>query len=337
MTVQFSSRTPRRPHHPRRTSSRSTASRGSRNGGDDASRFDLYQTVTDQIVQLLEAGTAPWRSSVLGTPLGRPTSLVTGRPYRGVNVFLLAMAGLAGGHASAYWTTYRQAQALGGQVRKGEKGTLVVFWKMLDGEQVDPETGRPDKRFVLRYFRVWNACQCDGLTPPDAGDVPTPREHEPIDLADRVLAGFAAPRGPAVRHGEFPAASYSPSADEVRMPFTGRYADMPGFYCDCFHELGHSTGHKLRLDRWGEAGPATSFRSDSYSREELVAEMTAAFLCEHCGLSPQTIENSASYLAGWVERLKGDKRLIVTAAGQAQKAADLILGTSFEPTGDEAE
>ena len=238
MTVHFSSRTSRQPHHPRRTSSRSTASRGARNGGgggDEAGRFDLYQTVTDQIVSLLEAGTAPWRSSVLGTPLGRPTSLTTGRPYRGVNTFLLAMAGLAGGHASAYWTTYRQAQALGGQVRKGEKGTLVVFWKTLDNGEVDPETGKADKRFVLRYYRVWNASQCDGLTPPDAGSQPAPREHDPIDAADAVIAGFAAPGGPVVRHGEFPAASYSPSADEVRMPFTHRYADMPIFYCDCFH------------------------------------------------------------------------------------------------------
>jgi antirestriction protein ArdC len=267
-------------------------------------------------------------------------SMSTGRPYRGVNVFLLAMAGLAGGHASAYWVTYRQAQALGGQVRKGEKGTLVVFWKTLDHDEIDPETGKPDKRFVLRYYRVWNASQCDGLTPPDVGDRPEPREHphhEPIDLADRVLVGFAAPRNPAVRHGDFPAASYSPSADEVRMPFTHRYADMPSFYCDCFHELGHSTGHTGRLDRWGDAGPATSFRSDSYSREELVAEMTAAFLCGHCGISPSTIANSASYLAGWVERLKGDKRLVIAAAGQAQKAADLILGTPAYQPQDEAE
>ena len=334
MTVQLSSRPARR------TSSRTTASRGSRNGGDDASRFDLYQTVTDQIVNLLEAGTAPWRSGVLGTPIGRPMSLTTGRPYRGVNVFLLAMAGLSGGYPSAYWATYRQAQALGGQVRKGEKGTLVVFWKTLGDPhrgEIDPATGKTDKQFVLRYYRVWNASQCDGLTPPDAGDHPAPQQHEPIDLAEQVLAGYAAPRGPAVRHGEFPAASYSPSADEVRLPFTYRYADMPSFYCDAFHELGHSTGHKSRLDRWGDAGPATSFRSDSYSREELVAEMTAAFLCGGCGLTPATIENSASYLAGWVERLKGDKRLIVTAAGQAQKAADQILGmAAFGAASDEA-
>ena len=328
---------------PRTTTSRTRGStpsgrRGFRKADAGNCRFDLYQTVTDQIVELLEAGTAPWKSSVLGTPIGRPMSLTTGRPYRGVNVFLLAMAGLAGGHTSAYWVTYRQAQALGGQVRKGEKGTLVVFWKTLgDDTKIDPETGKPDKRFVLRYYRVWNTSQCDGLLPPDAGDQPEPVQHEPIDLADAVLAGFTAPRGPAVRHGEFPAASYAPAVDEVRMPFTHRYADMPSFYCDAFHELGHSTGHKGRLDRWGEAGPATSFRSDSYSREELVAEMTAAFLCGHCGISPSTIENSASYLAGWIERLKGDKRLVIAAAGQAQKAADLILGAPVYQSQDEAE
>ncbi|MEM6559994.1 MAG: ArdC-like ssDNA-binding domain-containing protein [Planctomycetota bacterium] len=323
-----------------RKSARSTASRGRRNGGDSPARFDLYQTITDQIVSLLEAGTAPWKSSVLGTPIGRPMSLTTGRPYRGVNVFLLAMAGLAGGHDSAYWVTYKQAQALGGQVRRGEKGTLVVFWKTLGEGEIDSQTRKshsdqPDKRFVLRYYRVWNASQCDGITPPDGGNRPEPREHDPIDAADQVLTGFIAPRGPAVSHGEYPSAAYLPASDEVRMPFTHRYADMPSFYCDCFHELGHSTGHKQRLDRWGDAGPASSFRSDSYSKEELVAEMTAAFLCGHCGISPSTIENSASYLAGWIERLKGDKRLVIAAAGQAQKAADLILGTpAFEPRDD---
>ena len=331
MTVRTSPRTTSRTR-----SNNTSGRRGFRHQRDDASRFDLYQTVTDQIVALLKAGVAPWKSSVLGTPIGQPMSLTTGRPYRGVNVFLLAMAGLAGGHSSAYWATYRQAQALGGQVRKGEKGTLVVFWKTSDGE-IDPDTGKADKRFVLRYYRVWNASQCDGLTPPDVGSQPAPREHDPIDLADEVLAGFAAPCGPAVRHGDFPAASYAPAADEVRMPFSHRYADMPSFYCDCFHELGHSTGNKGRLDRWGDAGPATSFRSDSYSREELVAEMTAAFLCGHCGISPATIENSASYLAGWIERLRGDKRLVIAAAGQAQKAADLILGTPAYQPQDEAE
>jgi antirestriction protein ArdC len=326
MTVRTSS--PRSP----RTSSRSTASRGRRNNGDDASRFDLYQTITDQIVTLLEAGTAPWRSSALGTDLGRPMSMTTGRPYRGINVFLLAMAGLAGGHTSAYWATYKQAQALGGQVRRGEKGTLVVFWKMLDGNEVDPATGRPEKRPVLRYYRVWNACQCDGLMLPDADREPR-QAPEPFDAAEAVIAGYRT--GPSVlTDGLTPA--YLPALDTVKMPPLDRYADAPSYYCDLFHEYGHSSGAKHRLDRWGEGGPATSFRSDSYSREELVAEMTAAFLCGHCGISPSTIANSASYLAGWVERLKGDKRLIVTAAGQAQKAADHILGVPpFDPGEDD--
>ena len=316
-----------------RSSSRNTAGRrGSRRNQGGPARFDLYRHVTDQIVGLLEAGTAPWRSSVLGTPLGRPTSMTTNRPYRGINVFLLAMASLAGGHDSAYWATYRQAQALGGQVRKGERGTLVVFWKPLEGE-VDPETGRADRHFVLRYYRVWNASQCEGLVPPDAAGRPEPREHERCELAEDIVAGYRS--GPSVlTEGLVP--SYLPDLDAVRMPPPDRYADAPSYYCDLFHELGHSTGHKRRLDRWGEGGPSGSFRSDSYSREELVAEMTAAFLCGHCGISPQTIENSASYLAGWVERLRGDSRLVVVAAGQAQKAADLILGTSFGPR-DEAE
>ena len=311
---------------------RTAAGRGSR--ADAASRFDLYQAVTDQIVALLEAGTAPWKSGVLGTPIGRPMSLTTGRPYRGVNVFLLAMAGLAGGYDSAHWVTYKQAQARGGQVRKGEKGTLVVFWKVLDDGERDPETGRTDRRFVLRYYRVWNARQCDGITPPDAGGYEPPREHERVLAVDRVIDGYA--DRPAIEHGPVAAPAYLPAHDRVRMPEIGRYAS-PHAYCnDLFHELGHSTGHSSRLDRWGEGGPDTSFASSSYSKEELVAEMTAAFLCGHCGIGPDTIESSASYLAGWVSRLRGDKRLVIAAAGAAQKAADHILGVPPYQPQDEA-
>ena len=321
------------------TRRRTAGNRGSRS--DAASRFDLYQAVTDQIVGLLEAGTAPWKSGVLGTPIGRPVSLTTGRPYRGVNVFLLAMAGLAGGYDSAHWVTYKQAQARGGQVRKGEKGTLVVFWKVLnDREKLDrqaAENGNADRRFVLRYYRVWNARQCDGITPPDAGTFSVPATaatQELIPAAEAVLAGYRG--GPAVlTQGTVPA--YAPASDVVKMPEPALYRDRPSYYGDLFHELGHSTGHARRLDRWGKGGPSVSFRSDSYSREELVAEMTAAFLCGHCGISPATIDSSASYLAGWIERLRGDSRLVIAAAGAAQKAADHILGVpAYRPQDEDA-
>ena len=167
--------------------------RGYRRNRDEQSRFDLYQAVTDEILDLLHCGVAPWKSCVLGEPIGRPMSLTTGRPYRGINVFLLAVAAANAGHTSAYWATYRQAQALGGQVRRGERGTLVVFWKTSDGE-IDPETGKADKRFVLRYYRSGadsraNGADCDAR---GAGD------HE--RGADRDARG--APRDTSGSNGD---------------------------------------------------------------------------------------------------------------------------------------
>jgi antirestriction protein ArdC len=215
--------------------------------------------------------------------------------------------------------TFRQAQALGGKVRRGEKGSPVIFWKIY--EKADPKAEDGKKRLpILRYYTVFNAEQCEGITVPSLED-PTWTEHDPLEAAEAVIR--AMPNRPAIEIGGT-RACYSPSRDRVRVPDLFRYEKAEEYYSTYFHELAHSTGHKSRLNREGIVDH--HFFGDSvYSREELVAEMTAAFLGGHTGIVNVTIENSAAYLQSWIRTLRGDKKLAITAGAQAQKAADFIL------------
>ena len=283
--------------------------------------FDLYQHVTDQIIGMLEQGVAPWRSPILGAQAaGWPKNLVSDKQYRGVNVFLLAFTAWAEGHPSAYWLTFNQIKQRGGTVRKGEKSTMVVFWKMY--ETTDRETGEPTEVPVLRYYRVFNAGQCDGIEVPDAEPL-EPIEFRPDERADAIVAGYL--NGPTVEH-RGTKAFYRPASDMVRMPERERFSSSAEYYSTLLHELAHSTGHSKRLNR-GLDSELQPFGSPDYGREELVAEMASAFLCAEAGLESVVMENQASYLAGWIQKLRGDSKLIVQAAGAAQRAADWILGT----------
>ncbi len=288
------------------------------------STFDLYQTVTDQVLAMLDAGVAPWRSPILGrTDAGGPRNLASDKTYRGINTFLLAFAAYARGYDSAYWATFNQARTADGSVKKGEKSTLVVFWKKYD--TIDKKTGKEISVPVLRYYNLFNLAQCEGITPPDA-PVYIPTEFNPIAAAEAVVKDFAG--CPAIFHGGS-SAFYRPSDDTVRMPEPTRFATGEEHYSTLFHELSHATGHRSRLDRGFETCPRP-FGSADYGKEELLAEMSASFLCAHVGILPQVAENQAAYLAGWMKLLKGDKRLVVTAAGAAQKAADWILNQRGE-------
>ena len=282
--------------------------------------FDVYQAVTDRILELLDGGAVPWRHPIRrGGGDGWPKNLESRRPYRGVNVFLLATTAWAKGYESSYWLTYKQAQSQGGQVRKGEKSSMVVFWKQY--ETTDRQTGEAKKVPVLRYYNVFNAAQVDGLTVPDATP-PAAEPFEPITEAERIVAGFAG--GPLIEHGGSQA-YYRPADDLVRLAEPARFLSREFYYATAFHELAHSTGHSSRLDRGLDANLAP-FGSADYSREELVAEMGSAFLCAVAGISPPTIEQSAAYIAGWRKKLAADPKLVVTAAGAGQRAADWILG-----------
>jgi antirestriction protein ArdC len=282
--------------------------------------LDLYTEVTNQIVVMLEKGVVPWRSPILGQgKAGHPKNLESGKQYRGVNVFLLAFTAWAQGYESSYWMTFNQAKQRGGSVKKGEKASMVVFWK--EYEVADRETGEPKKVPVLRYYNVFNAVQCNGIDIPDAVKF-TPNEFTRIESAEAVVKAYE--EGPAIELGGRQAC-YRPSMDMVKMPEPSRFASAEEYYSTLFHELGHSTGHSRRLDRKLDTDPKP-FGSADYGREELIAEMSAAFLCGHVGIQPAVIENQAAYLNGWLKQLKEDKRLVIQAAGTAQKAADWIRG-----------
>jgi antirestriction protein ArdC len=280
--------------------------------------MSVYQIITDRILDKLSSGVAPWRKP--WNDGGPPKNLATGRPYRGINYFLLSLAG-----ESPYWLTYRQAQEHGGQVRKGAKGMPVVFWtewtKRADSEEGDDAQ---EKIPVLRYYTVFNAAQCDGVAVP-ADESAKLANHATIDACEAIVKGLPDNR-PSFADGL--RASYSPSRDRVTMPALGRFDEPESYYATMFHELAHATGHKSRLAR-KSLTKTTFFGSVDYGHEELVAEMGAAFLCDKAGIGTATIDNSASYLDGWIKAIKGDPRLVVIAAAQAQKAADWILG--FNP------
>ena len=283
--------------------------------------MDVYEIVTEKIVAELESGTVPWRKPWGTEP---PANLRSGKAYRGVNVFLLAVAPFA----SPYWVTFRQARDLGGAVRAGEKGRPVVFWtwyeKRSEKKPARPDADAKDRRIpVLRYYTVFNVEQCDGLTIPAAASQPIP--FAPIERAESIVAGM--PEPPGFEHGQ--AAFYVPSTDTVTVPPPGSFRPAEEYYATLFHELGHATGHPRRLDRPSLVG-GHGHGTHEYSREELVAEMTAAFLCAHAGIAPATLSNAAAYLGGWLLVLRGDSRLVVQAAAAAQKAAEYVLGTSSE-------
>ena len=294
---------------------------------------DVYQVITDRIIAQLEKGVVPWQKPWQGGEQ-MPRNLTSGRAYRGVNVFLLhAMC-----YESPFWLTYKQASELGGHVKKGERACPVVFWKRLQVADKTEPTGNKAVPF-LRYYSVFNVAQCEDI-PPDKIPVQngSQRQHCPITAAENIVATM--PKKPEIKHGGG-RACYSPGLDCVTMPKPEHFQTGQDYYSVLFHELTHSTGHASRLNRkgiGGEDGEWSAFGSTPYAREELVAEMGAAFLSGHAGIVERTLDNSASYIQSWLARLKEDRRLIVQAAAAAQKAADFILDTQFtqpEPEGVE--
>lgn len=289
-----------------------------------ATRFNPYQAVTDQVIAMLEAGTAPWRKP-WDPELGMPRSLTTGKAYRGINPLLLHMATLEHGYRTPVWGTYKAIAERGGQVRKGEKGTMIIFWKQYADKVEVTAKGDPKQRFVLRTYKVFNAEQADGLTLPEP--VVPGADHDPIQACEDAVAGYLI-NGPKVTFGA-PHAAYAPATDSLVMPAREAFDSPEELYSTYFHELSHSTGHPDRLNREGVTG-STHFGDERYGKEELVAEMGSAFLAGHTGIAQVTIENSAAYLASWIRVLKGDNTLVVSAAAQAQRATDLVLSVTFE-------
>ena len=272
--------------------------------------MDVYAIVTEKIINLLEQGLVPWRQPWIAT--GLPRNLISKKPYRGVNLFLLS----ASKFTSPYWLTLRQANQLGGFVRKGEESTLAVFWKIEEiesSEQPDdaPRNEKERRRFLLRYYRLFNQEQCE-LPRRVTDKLPKieVREHQQITKCAEIIGCM--PNAPTIVH-EGSKAYYSPVTDIVTLPRPELFISSEEYYESAYHELAHSTGHRNRLARESIIEIAT-FDSHTYGIEELVAEMGAAYLCAESGISPAVIENQSPYIGNWQAKLRDDRRLVIRAA-----------------------
>jgi antirestriction protein ArdC len=297
--------------------SRQTAQSSSSN------RASLYAEVTDKIIAELEAGRVPWvqpwGTAAAKAPLGLPANAVTGRCYSGINVLILWGAVVAHGYASQSWLTFKQAVGLGGNVRKGEHGTTVVYADRFVSEEAKrraAETNEtPQATPFLKRFTVFNLAQCEGLS----DDVVRSTAPAEPDLIDPKVACMIKAIGIDFRIGGN-RAFYMPALDYIQVPPPQAFFEPITWHRTALHELGHASGHPSRLNR----DLSGSFGSKKYAFEELVAEMNAAFCCASLGIVP-TVRH-ADYLASWLEVLREDNRAIFRAASQASKAADYLLG-----------
>lgn len=284
------------------------------------SRVSLYDEVTARIVAEMERGVVPWVRpwSRSAAPLGMPRSAASRKFYSGINILILWDAVIRRGFANQEWLTFRQALSLGGHVRKGEKGTVICYADSFvpkgERERAKDSGDDPSRVPFLKRFTVFNVEQCEGLpahiTPPLVVYPETERHPEAETLIDAS--------GATIRE-EGGAAFYHLGEDFIRLPPRGSFITPADFYCTALHELGHWTAHPTRLAR----DLTGRFGSTAYAREELIAELTSAFLCAHLGIAPKV--RHADYLANWLAVLKADSRAIFHAASQASKASDFLL------------
>ena len=282
----------------------------------------VYEIVTERIVTALEQGVIPWKREwkTSGKSSGLPFNLQSGAAYRGINIITL----MCSGYASTAWCTYKQAQTLGYQVRKGEKSTPVVFWKFPTKAELAKD---PDAKPFARFYSVFNVEQLDGV--PVAVPV-AESTFDPIEECERVVSAFMdSASHPSLSHGG-DRAFYRQIADHVQMPPRESFNSPGGYYATLFHEFAHSTGIKARLNR-PEFDGIGAFGDVPYSREELTAEFAAAFLCAEAGCgNEERLSNSIAYIQSWLKVLKNDKTLAIQAAQKAQRAADYILLRKWE-------
>jgi len=275
------------------------------------SNKDVYQEITDQIISALEAGTAPWVKP--WASCGSPRNAITGRKYSGINTILLAMTP----YASSLWLTFKQAKDVGGNVRKGEHGTRIVFFKPFKVKDVNASSdGDSVEKTIplLRTFTVFNASQLENLPEKYSVQVePVLDQFADNAEAERLLAQAS------IEHGSN-SACFIPSIDKVHLPDKLMFKSIPDYYATALHELTHWTGHKTRLAR----DFSGRFGDGAYAFEELIAELGAAFSCAHCGIDGQL--QHASYIASWIKVLKGDKKAIFTASSAARKATEYLIG-----------
>ncbi|EPC00409.1 hypothetical protein L861_14140 [Litchfieldella anticariensis FP35 = DSM 16096] len=294
---------------------------------------DIYQTVTDRIIQSLEQGVAPWikpwdEARQPGQPV-MPQNAITGRPYHGINIVLLWLAAAEKGYHQDRWLTFNQARQTGGTVSKGETSTLVCFYKPMvrevlddDGRPVLDAEGRPEEKHfaILKGFNLFNVVQCEGLPAevfqPGKPDVWA--TFDPVDEAERLIAAS----GARIDHVAGEDAFYSPIQDRIQLPARHQFAAADRYYSTALHELVHWTGHRSRLSREAVLNGA-AYGSEEYAFEELIAEMGMAFLCGQLGVQGEL--QHERYIASWLMALKNDKRMIFKASGGAREATEFLL------------
>lgn len=281
----------------------------------------VYEIIADKILEALEEGVVPWQKP--WTDDSWPKNLVSGKKYSGVNVLLLGIA--SWDYASPYWLTFKQATQLGGHVKKGEKSTQIVFVKRYVKKYED-ENGDEDTRTInmLRYYKVFNAEQCEGIKHKRLEKVetePWTMDNDKVEKCEKIWNEWDEKPGLTFNSGK---AYYNPSKDKIGMPKKETFVAGEEYFSTLYHEMIHSTGHKKRLDR-KSISDLCVFGSTNYSEEELIAEIGAAFLCGRVGIENKTIDNSAAYIGQWLKKLQDDKRMVISAASKAQKAVDLIM------------
>ena len=279
----------------------------------------VYDIVTQKILDAMSTGTVPWRKCWQTNGI-KPCNAETGREYSGGNMFLLSMLP----YAIPAFLTFNQIKKAGARIKDGQekKHFPVFYWKWLERTN---DKGKIESFPMLRYFLTWNVEQLEGYELPKKikANIPEGFTHDPIEAAENIVDNYEA--RPQLTIGRFNVACYYPATDTITVPELAQYSDKNEYYATLFHELAHSTGHQTRLNRKEITDPIM-FGSHDYSLEELVAELTSAFLCAESGID-NTIGNSAAYIKGWHSKLASDPKMFWTAAGRAQKAAQHILGT----------
>jgi len=289
---------------------------------------DIYSQITEKVIEALEQGNIIWHKP--WNSYGLPNNFATGKPYRGWNVFWLNFITSYKQYSTPYFLTFNQAQKIGAKIKKGSKGTAIVYWAEVEDKRTTmvlthEESGNElcihPTILIPTTHTVFNLDQTEGI---DLSSLKSQARTEtnPIEACERIIKEMPLP--PLVRHSG-DQAYYSVMRDQVTMPVRNLFLNDEAYYSTLFHELAHSSGHEKRLNR-KELVAHDGFGGENYSKEELTAEFTAAFLSGVTGIQPATINNSTGYIQGWLKSLKNDKKLLLTAASQAQKACNYILG-----------
>lgn len=295
-----------------KTNQNSTTNQNSNENPKAKTHIDVYAMVTNRIIEHLEKGVIPWQQP--WSKAGEPKNLITGNRYKGINVWLLSSLN----YSQNNFLTFKQVKDLGGSIKKGEKGQEVIFWKWLEKENAD--TKEVEKKPLLKYYKVFNIDQCTGI-PKEKLPPVIENNNEPIKECVKIITEMQ--KRPVIRHKE-QRAFYNREEDVVNMPKMETFKDSESYYATLFHELVHSTGHQNRLNR-KEIVEQIEFGSEEYAIEELTAEMGASYLKSKAGIPIEQLDNNIAYIQNWLGKLKKDKKFIVYASSQAQRASDYIL------------